>query len=156
MSDEGKKRVFHRILVPVTGTEADDDTMRLACWIAKKDKSKLYAMYVITIKRSLPLEAEIESETRRAEELLDRMEKIAEEEDLKMETDLLQAREVAPTVIDEAVERKIDLIIMGVRYRRLFGQFSLGSIVPYILKNAPCQVMLYSQENQVVNGRPAI
>jgi nucleotide-binding universal stress UspA family protein len=148
MSDQRKKLTFHRILVPVTGTEADDETMRMACWIAKKDKSRLYAMYVITIKRSLPLEAEIESETRRAEELLDRMEKIADAEDYQLETDILQAREVGPTVIDEAVERKIDLILMGVKYQRRFGQFSLGSIVPYILKNAPCQVMLYSQYNQ--------
>ena len=145
MRDQKKKLIFHRILVPVTGTEADDETMRMACWIAKKDKSKLYAMYVITIKRSLPLEAEIESETRRAEDLLDRMEKVAESEDYQLETDLLQAREVAPTIIDEAVERKIDLIVMGVKYQRRFGQFSLGSIVPYILKNAPCEVMLYSQ-----------
>jgi nucleotide-binding universal stress UspA family protein len=148
MSDQRDKVVFHRIMVPITGTEADAETMRMACWIAKKDKCKLYAMYVITIKRSLPLEAEIESETRKAEELLDRMEKIAESEDYQIETDLLQAREVAPTIIDEAVERKIDLILMGVKYQRHFGQFSLGSIVPYILKNAPCQVMLYSQFNQ--------
>jgi nucleotide-binding universal stress UspA family protein len=148
MNDQKNKLVFHRILVPVTGTEADDETMRLACWMAKKDKSKLYAMYVITIKRSLPLEAEIESETRRAEELLTRMEKVADSEDYRLETDLLQAREVAPTIIDEAVERKIDLILMGVKYQRRFGQFSLGSIVPYILKNAPCQVILYSQYNQ--------
>ena len=148
MSDQKKRIVFHRILVPVTGTEADEETMRMACWIAKKDKSKLYAMYVITIKRSLPLEAEIDTETRRAEELLDRIERIAESEDYQLETDLLQAREVAPTVIDEAVERKIDLILMGVRYQRRFGQFSIGSIVPYILKNAPCQVMLFSQYNQ--------
>jgi nucleotide-binding universal stress UspA family protein len=145
MSEQKKKLVFHRILIPVTGTEADDETMQMACWIAKRDKSRLYAMYVITIKRSLPLEAEIESETMRAEGLLDRMEKIADAEDCQLETDLLQAREVAPTIIDEAIERKIDLILMGVKYQRRFGQFSLGSIVPYILKNAPCQVMLYSQ-----------
>jgi nucleotide-binding universal stress UspA family protein len=147
MIDSKKKLTFRRILVPLTGTEADDETMRMACWIARKDKSKLYAMYVITIKRSLPLEAEIESETKRAEELLDRAEKIAEDEDYQIETDLLQSREVAPTIIDEAVERKIDLILMGVKYQRRFGQFSLGSIVPYIIKNAPCQVMLYSQYN---------
>lgn len=134
--------------MPITGTEADDETMRMACWIAKREKSKLYAMYVITIRRSLPLEAEIESETTRAAELLSHMEKLAESEDYQIETDLLQAREVAPTIIDEAVERKIDLIIMGVKYRRRFGQFSLGGIVPYVLKNAPCQVMLYSQYSQ--------
>lgn len=142
---DAKKLIFHRILVPVTGTPADEETMRMACWIAKKDKSKIYALHVITIKRSLPLEAEIESETRRAEDLLDKIERIAEAEDYSVETDLLQAREAAPTIIDEAVERKIDLILMGVRYQRHFGQFSLGSIVPYIIKNAPCQVMLYSQ-----------
>ncbi len=148
MTDQKKQPIFHRILVPVTGTDADEDTMRMACWIAKKDKSKLYAMYVITIKRSLPLEAEIESETQRAEELLDRMEKVADSEDYVLETDLLQAREIAPTIIDEAVERKIDLILMGVRYQRRFGQFTMGSVVPYILKNAPCQVMLYSQYHE--------
>jgi nucleotide-binding universal stress UspA family protein len=149
MIDSKKKLIFRRILVPLTGTEADDETMRMACWIARKDKSKLYVMYVITIKRSLPLEAEIESETKRAEELLDRAEKIAEDEDQMVETDLLQSREVAPTIIDEAVERKIDLILMGVRYQHRFGQFSLGNIVPYILKNAPCQVMLFSQNTQL-------
>jgi nucleotide-binding universal stress UspA family protein len=148
MNVQKNKTEFHRILVPITGTEADDETIRMACWITKREKSKLYVMYVITITRSLPIEAEIESETRKAEALLDRMEKIAESEDCVVETDLLQAREVAPTIIDEAVERKIDLIIMGVKYRRRFGQFSLGSIVPYIIKNAPCQVMLYSQYNQ--------
>ncbi|MDD5702677.1 MAG: universal stress protein [Dehalococcoidales bacterium] len=145
MSEQKNRPVFHRILVPVTGTEADEETMRMACWIARRDKSKLFAMYVITVKRSLPLEAEIESETRRAEELLDRMAVIAESEDYELETDLLQARDVAPTIIDEAVDRKIDLILMGIRYQLRFGQFNIGSIIPYVLKNAPCQVMLYSQ-----------
>ncbi len=147
MSDQKKRQVFQRILVPVTGTEADAETMRLACWIAKRDKSKLYAMYVITIKRSLPLETEIESETRRAEDLLSRMENVADSEDCRLETDLLQAREVAPTIIDEAVDKEIDLILIGVKYKKRFGQFNLGSVVPEILKNAPCQVVLYSQYN---------
>lgn len=153
MSEDRKKNTFHRILVPVTGTDADDETIRTACWIAKRDKSRLYVMYVITIKRSLPLEAEIESETRRAEEILVSMEKIAEGEDYMIETDLLQAREVGPTIIDQAVDRKIDLILMGVKPHSRFGQFSLGSIVPYVLRNAPCQVMLYSQCSKETGDR---
>ena len=40
---------FHKILVPVSGTEADDEAIRLACRLAKKDKSKIYAVYVIYI-----------------------------------------------------------------------------------------------------------
>ena len=136
---------FNKILVPVTGTAADEEAMRLACRLTKKNKGKIWAVYVITIKRSLPLDAEIEPEIKKAEEILDRIAIVAEEEDCEIETDLLQSREAGPTIVDEAVEREADLILMGVSYKRHFGQFSLGSVVPYVLKNAPCQIILYHQ-----------
>ncbi len=134
---------FTKILVPVSGTEADGEAMRLACRLAKKNKAKIWAVYVITVKRSLPLDAEIESEIKKAENILDHMESVAEEQDYEVETDLLQAREAAPSIVDEAVERGVDLILMGVTYKKHFGQFSLGNVVPYVLKNAPCHVILY-------------
>ena len=137
---------FRKILVPVSGTEADEEAMRLACELAKKSKGKVWAVYVIAIKRALPLEAEIDGDIRKAEDILDRIETVAEEQDYEVETDLLQARDAAPTIIDEAVERGVDLILLGVVYKRRFGQFSLGSVVPYVLKNAPCRVILYHQQ----------
>lgn len=136
---------FHQILVPVSGTEADEEAIILACRLAKKDKAKIRAVYVITVKRTLPLDAEIEPEIRQAEGILDHIESVAEEQGYEMETDLLQAREVGPTIVEEAVEREVDLILMGVTYKRHFGQFSLGNAVPYVLKNASCRVMLYHQ-----------
>ncbi len=136
---------FSKILVPVGGTEADDEAVRLACRLAKKNKAKIRAIYVITIKRALPLDAEIEVEIRKAEGVLDHIEGIAEEQDYEIDTDLLQAREAGLTIVDEAVEQGVDLILMGVKYKMLFGQFSLGSTVPYVLKNAPCRVILYHQ-----------
>jgi nucleotide-binding universal stress UspA family protein len=136
---------FKKILVPVTGTQADDEATRLACWLTKKNKGKIWAVYVVTVKRSLPLNAEIGPEIRKAEDILDHIASVAEEEDYEIETDLLQAREAGSTIVDEAVEREADLILMGVIYKRRFGQFSLGSVVPYVLKNAPCQVILYHQ-----------
>ena len=136
---------FNKILVPVIGTRVDDEAIRLACQLAKKGKSKIWAVYVIAVKRALPLNANIEPEIRNAEEILDRAETCAEEQGYEIETDLLQAREAGPTIVDEAVEREVDLIVMGVEYKRRFGQFSLGSVVPYVLKNAPCRVILYHQ-----------
>ena len=136
---------FRKILVPVIGTEADDEAIRLACRLAKRDKGKIWAVYVATVKRALPIDAEIGPEMEKAEGILDHAESIAEEQDYEIETDLLQAREAGPTIIDEAVERQIDLILIGVRYKTRFGQFSLGSVVPYVLKNAPCRVILYHQ-----------
>ena len=131
--------------MPVMGTEADEEAMRLACKLAKKNKAKIWAVYIIAVKRALPLDAEIESEIRRGEGILDHIEIIAEEQDCEVETDLIQAREIAPSIVDEAVERGVDLVLMGVTYKRRFGQFSLGNVVPYVLKNAPCYVILYHQ-----------
>ena len=136
---------FNKILVPVCSTEADEEAIKLACVLAKKAKGKIWAVYVITVKRSLPVEAEIDPEIRKAEDILDQMEGYAEEQDYEVETDVLQAREAGSAIIDEAVERGVDLILMGVKYKKRFGQFSLGSVVPYVLKNAPCPVILYHQ-----------
>jgi nucleotide-binding universal stress UspA family protein len=136
---------FKKILVPVVGTEADEEAMKLACRLAKKDKGKVWAVSVVAVKRALPLDAEIDSEIQNAEDVLDKVESVAEEEDYEVETDVLQARDAGPAIIDEAVERGVDLILMGVKYKRRFGQFSLGSVVPYVLKNAPCPVILYQQ-----------
>lgn len=62
-----------------------------------------------------------------------------------MESELLQAREVGPALVDEAIERGVDLIIIGVPYKKRFGEFNLGKVAPYMLKNAPCRVWLVRQ-----------
>jgi nucleotide-binding universal stress UspA family protein len=137
--------VFKQILVPVAGSNADEETVRLACRLAKRDKGKVWAVSVVAIKRALPLDAEIESEIKKAEAILDKVETVAEAEDYEVETDVLQAREVGPAIVDEAVERGVSLILMGIAYKQRFGQFSLGNVVPYVLKNSPCPVILYQQ-----------
>jgi nucleotide-binding universal stress UspA family protein len=137
--------VFKKVLVPVVGSEADIETIKLACRLAKKDKGKVWAVSVVAIKRALPLDAEIDSEIKKAEEILDKVERVAEEEDYEVETDVLQARDVGPAIVDEAVERGVSLILMGIKYKKSFGQFSIGSVVPYVLKNSPCPVILYQQ-----------
>ena len=100
---------FHKILVPVIGTEADEEAIKLACVLAKKHKGSIWAVYVIAVKRTLPLDADIEPEIRRAENILDGMDKMAEEQEYEIETDLLQAREVGPAIVDEAAERGLTL-----------------------------------------------
>ena len=136
---------FTKILVPVTGTTADDEVIKLACQLAKKSKAKVWVVYVLTVKRTLPLDVEIRPDVEKAEEVLDHIATLAEDEGYEVETDLLQAREEGPTIVDEAREREADLILMGVIYKRIFGQFNLGSVVPYVLQNAPCEVILYHQ-----------
>jgi nucleotide-binding universal stress UspA family protein len=143
---------YSKILVPVIGSGADIESMRLACRLLRKakgdkekEKGRIWAVSVVAIKRALPLDAEVDSEIQRAEEILDKVQTVAEEEGCEIETDVLQAREVGPAIVDEAVERGVNLILMGITYKRQFGQFSLGDVVPYVLKNSPCPVILYQQ-----------
>jgi len=136
---------LQRILVPVSGNEADREAVELACSIAKETKGKVYVVYVIQVKRSLPLDAELNPETETAEDILARAEEVADEQDYEIETDLLQTREIGPAIIDEAMERSADLILMGMGYRKRFGQFDLGETIPYVLKNAPCRVLVLRQ-----------
>ncbi len=136
---------FLRILVPISGDEADKEAIALACKMAKETKGKVYVVYIIQVKRSLPLDAELEPETRKAEEVLSHAEECADEEDYEIETDLLQTREVGPAIIDEVMERSADLILMSMSYHKRFGQFDLGDTISYVLKNAPCRVLLLRQ-----------
>jgi len=131
-----------KALVAVKGEKVDEEAVRLACTMTKLRKGKVYVVYVIEVKRALPLDAEIEPEIAKAEEVLKRTERIADEVDYQVETELLQAREVGPAIVDEAVERGVDTIFMGMAYKKRFGEFDLGSVVPYVLKNAPCRVLL--------------
>ena len=144
---------FKKILVPIAGSAADEDAVKLACRLAKKDKGKVWTVYVITIKRSLPVEAEIEPEIQKAENILDRMLNVAEQQECEIETDVLQAREAGPAIIDEANEKAVDTILMGIQYKKRFGQFSLGDVIPYVLKNAACRVMLYQQQMTEIDDK---
>lgn len=132
-----------KILVPVRGNDADAEVIELACKLAAKSRAKVYALYVIEVERSLPLDAPMESEVEKADAILTRAEEVAGNMGYEIETDLLKAREAGPGIVEEAVERDVDLIIMGMGYKVRFGKFDLGEAVPYVLKEAPCQVLVY-------------
>lgn len=135
---------LRRILVPVAGNEADNEVIELANRLISK-KGQVYVTHIIPVSRDLPIDADVEAEVTRAEAILNNVEKAAEDMGLAIEKDLLQAREIGPAIVNEAEEREVDLIIIGFNYKTHFGEFSLGNVVPYVLKNATCKVMLYQQ-----------
>jgi nucleotide-binding universal stress UspA family protein len=131
-----------RILVPINGNPTDTTTIGLACQIAKRSKGRVYAVYVVEVRRTLPLDADLVEERQSADRVLDEAERVAEDWDQEIETEILQSREIGPTIVEEAIEYGADLIVLGVSYRRKFGEFDLGKTVPHILKNAPCEVWI--------------
>ena len=133
------------ILVPTDGSRASMRAVALACSIARRNKGRVYVVHVIEVKRSLPLDAELQPEAGEGERILLQGEKAAHEQDFEVQSELLQAREAGHAVVDEAVERGVDTIILGVDYKRPFGEFQLGRLTQYVLKNAPCLVWICRQ-----------
>ncbi len=134
-----------KVLILVSGAPTDNDVVKIACNMTGKTGGDIYAIYIIELKRSLPLEAEVEPEIQKGESVLDHVEHLAEEYDGNIETFLLQARDKGPAIVEEAMEREVDLIIVGLNYEKPHGEFSMGDTVPYLLKLAPCRVLIYRE-----------
>src|SRR5437867_10835827 len=104
------------------------DAVLLACSLAKRNKGKVYAVHVIEVKRSLPLDAELPDEATSGEDLLTRAEKVASDADFRIEGELLQARDAGHAIVDEAMERGVELILMGAEHKTTTGEYQTGQI----------------------------
>lgn len=133
-----------RMLVPVDGSKASERTFRWACRTARESKAELHAVYVIEVPWELSLEAEITEDTNRGERILGRVEAIASEERCKnMHARFLRSRHPGPAIVMEAEDRDIDLIILGIPYKRRLGSWNMGSTAEYIFHNSLCQMVLW-------------
>jgi nucleotide-binding universal stress UspA family protein len=117
------------------------DALALACLLAKRNKGNIYAVYVVEVARALPLDANLSPEASKGEEVLVEAERVADSMDMEITGEILQAREAGSAIVDEAIERAVDVIVAGVEYNQL-DEFKLGQTAQYILRNAPCHVVV--------------
>ncbi|HET9084535.1 MAG TPA: universal stress protein [Candidatus Limnocylindrales bacterium] len=138
---ENETAQFHRAVLALNGGASDARIVRLVASMAAKTKIELIAVHVVEIDWTLPLDADIAGRSEDVQRVLDSAEEIAEAFKVKLEPVLLQARDVAAAIVDEATERGADLLVVGLPYRKRFGgEFAIGRTIPYILQNAPCSV----------------
>ena len=135
-----------RVLVALAGTSADPDMLRLVASIAKPQKAEVIGIHVIEVRWNLPLDAVLEPELDRGEELLASAKKVASQAGFELDTELLQARDAAAAIVDTAVERKVDLVVVSMPYRKRMGRVYVGKTVENVYLNAPCAVLAYRQE----------
>ena len=143
MSDQKQRVPFRKAVLGLNGGPTDELVVHLGCQLAKPGNAELVAVHVIEVNWRHELSEELSSENETASTLLDMAEGIAEQYKVKLTGDLLQAREVAAALVDEAIEVGADAIIIGLPYRQRFGgDFAIGDAIPYIFQNAPCQVIV--------------
>jgi basic amino acid/polyamine antiporter, APA family len=156
---------YRSILVPVFGTKLDDDIVATAGRLASaeqeeaegdRDGAKLALIHVVEVPLTLPLDAELppqrEEEVRRA---LQRAREVAEEyEDVAVSAEAIRARDVGAGIVEAARRSEAEAIVIGgepptkIRGGATLGGIGaakpaeIGAATEYVLKKAPCQVLL--------------
>jgi nucleotide-binding universal stress UspA family protein len=162
MQEKSTRTPFRRAMLGLSGGPTDGVVVNLGCQLAKAVGGELICVHVVEVDWTHDLSEDVASGNERASSILDLAEGIADQYRLKIQTSLLQARDIGAALVDEAIESGVDAILVGLPYRKRFGgDFALGTVVPYILQNAPCEVILLreavasSEERRLQGIEPA-
>lgn len=146
---------FQRILVPLAGTEADENALRLAAMLSRSTEGHVLLLHVIEVPFELQLDAEDPKAIAFADEVLGRAESLLTEKEIVVRTAISQARAAGAAIVDDAVEQRADLIIMGLRYKkRLGGGWDAGRTVPYVMRNSTAPVWVLRDETEDLAQTP--
>ena len=97
---------------------------------------------------SLPLDSLPEKDLQKGEKILSDLTHYAKINNRSIETELLLTRSRGDTLINESIERNVDLIIMGIQYTKNHGEFDLDQAVNNLLRNSPKSVWILRESTE--------
>ena len=140
------------VLVPVGLGGSDADAVGLACELLGNKKGRLFIVYTIEVERAFPVDAEMPDEFARGEELLRSMEQVARPFGCQTQADILQSRQSGLAAVQEAYDKQVDAIVLGMASQEPYGDYTLDEAAKYILRNAPCRVILWRDTASIKVG----
>lgn len=154
---------YGSILVPIFGTELDDDIMQTAGRLASEEDvvgddgagATIEAIWVFEVPMSLPIDARLpEAELKRARAALSRAKAVGEEyAGVEVATATVRARRAGQAIVDEARRRGVQVIVLGAEEpskirggTRLGGRAGtdtfVGAATKLVVARAGCPVIL--------------
>jgi basic amino acid/polyamine antiporter, APA family len=143
---------FRSVLVPMKLGDIGEEMVATAVALAKERGAAVEALYVISVPLELPLDAELPEQEERAAESLAEARVLGEEHGVEVRAEAVKARAIGEAIVEEARARGVDLIVLGSspRWRRQSRFFS--PTVDYVLRNAPCEVLVVAFPQGVLEG----
>ncbi|MGD0167076.1 MAG: universal stress protein [Gaiellaceae bacterium] len=143
---------FASILVPMKLGDIGEEMMATAVRIAQDRQAAVIALNVIEVPLSHSLDEPLPAEEARAMESLEEAQTLAEENGVPVRSYTVHARSIGAAVVEQAQELGVDLIVLGSgpRWRRQSRFFS--PMVEYVLRRAPCEVMIVSFPEGALEG----
>ena len=84
----------------------------MASDLVHRSRGRVYALYVIEVPWQHPVDAELPDATERGGETLDRVERLLKSLKCDVVAEVLQTRDRGPAIVNEAMERDADLILV--------------------------------------------
>jgi len=146
---------YRRLLVPIVVGQPSDNALDVACGLAAERRSQIIALNVIEVPLDLPLSAELPGEEDRANLELDEAQAIGDSYGITVVDRLVRARSAGEAIVEEAERRGSEIIVLGASRRLLTvgARGVFGSTVDYVLKHAPCRVMVAAADAPTLGTR---
>jgi APA family basic amino acid/polyamine antiporter len=131
---------YRTILVPIVAGAGSQEAMDLAARLSSERRATIVALRVIVVPLERPLDADLGAEEERADALLDDARTAASAYGVRTIDRVVRARNAGRAIVEEAERRHAEIVVLGsprTRRRAIFGK-----TVDYVLKNAPCRVMV--------------
>jgi len=145
------------ILVPLLSrSEATDRIIALGAQMTRQRNGIIEVLAIIEVPFTLPLNAQVEEEEKLAFEALDRAESVAARIGVKVTKRILKARNAGLAIVRESEDQTIDLILIANAPVRVRGSLQqIDPTVEYVMKNAPCEVLVLSQGSMDETAPPS-
>ncbi len=145
---------FGRVLVPMKLGPIGEEMVATAVALGKERGALVDALFVIVVPLDQELDAQLfELEEQAAASLAEAV-LLGEEHGVRVEPVTVRARSLGRAIVDQAVERGSDLIVVGSspRWRRQSAFFS--PTVDFVLRSAPCEVLVVAFPQGVLEDVP--
>ena len=135
---------YRRILVPLVDDEESEQAVTIACGLAAEHGSSVSVLTVIEVPAELPLEAHMVEEEARAAQLQADAKAIGDLYGVNVAASTLRARAAGAAIAEQARADDVEIIILRAPRKRRLGRRAaiFGKTVDYVLKHAPCRVMV--------------
>jgi APA family basic amino acid/polyamine antiporter len=135
---------YRRILVPMKIGDIGEEMVATAIALAKDSGAEVEAVTVVRVPRRFPLEGHglPPDVAERVQASMDEARLLGEDHGVEVRTEVLRARSIGHAILEEAVKRDADVIVLGSspRWRRQSRFFS--PTVDFVLRRAPCEVLV--------------
>ena len=144
------EREMRTILVPLKLSNIGEEVLATALKLAEERGAEVRVLCVVKVPLSQPLDAVVGDDEARAREALEEVAEIAEEQGVELQGRLVRARSLSEAIIAEAAEIEADLVVMGSAPRWRTQKRFFSPTVDEVLRGAPCEVMVVTYPEGVL------